>query len=138
MQPFVQTIPEKAFYIPEVDDTVELYTKRGLVKEIINRVPDILHSFISDLQAACPTPDCLEKKVPGLTEYHERLKYLQMDVPPKTLLTENNMSLKIMIALRDIDNIILDCRKEVLEAKRKQLEKQKQLEKEQQAESSKQ
>ncbi len=110
---------EKAFIIPESEDPRVVYTQKGLVNEFMKQIPNLLHDFISHVQESCPTVDCLEKRVVGLTKYYEQLKYLQMDIPPKQILTQDNMAVKIMGAIKDIDRLVSDCTQEMINQKKK-------------------
>ncbi len=116
---------EKAFVIPKTEDPRITYTQKGLIREFIKDVPNMLHDFISNVQQSCPTVDCLEKRIPLLSYYYERLKYLQMDIPAKRILREKNMAVKIMGSLKDIDRLVYDCNQELIEKKRKEEAKRK-------------
>ncbi len=93
----------------------------GMVDDYVKSSKDILLTFISQIQTLSPTPDCLNKEIPELKNFHIEIKYLQEDVDIKTLF--KNKDLKIFSQLKNYPLAFEKCR--VTEEKRKALLKAK-------------
>lgn len=52
----------------------------GMIDDYIEASKEILLTFISQIQAQSPTPDCLKKEIPELEKFFYEFKYLQEDV----------------------------------------------------------
>lgn len=52
----------------------------GMIDDYIEASKEILLTFISQIQAQSPTPDCLKEEIPVLDKFFYEFKYLQEDV----------------------------------------------------------
>ncbi len=61
-------------------DAVESNISKGLVADLNSSAPEILLSFLGQLQAEAPTADCLEKHIPGIKQLYLEVKWLQEEM----------------------------------------------------------
>lgn len=102
--------------------------KMGYINEFQKQVPHLFIQFISSLQAEMATPDCLERAIPELKVFNERLKYLEEEMSAHEMIKDKSKIEKIFTKLENIKSIKNHC--EVVAQKRTQKLKNKMKKKE--------
>lgn len=97
----------------------ELY--RSSILEFNDVIPELFQLYVSLLQAATPKHSCLEENIPELKSLQSDIQYLEGEVPVKTLLKQKSRGEKIMMKLRNFDQINETCEQEL----KKKLEEEK-------------
>lgn len=94
--------------LSEVDVTMRPF-KMGYINEFQKSVPHLLVQYISGLQSEMATPDCLEKAVPELKTFFERLKYLEEEMKTSEVISDKKRIEKIFKKLENIKSIKKEC-----------------------------
>ena len=98
--------------------------KMAYINEFQKQVPRIFIQYISGLQSEMPTPDCLEKNIPELKGFSEKIKYLEDEISTNQLITQKNQIEAIFNKLKNFSVIrnkcIADKIKSVNRVKKKQ------------------
>lgn len=98
--------------------------KMGYINEFQKQVPRIFIQYLSGLQSELATADCLEKAIPELVGFNEKIKYLEEELPTHQLLTQKSKLDSIFNKLRNFDEIKKKCKavaeKKLKRAKKKQ------------------
>ena len=100
---------ENTFLVSYSKLDVKINIKRSLINELIDRLPFIVHDFISHMQASCPTPHCLEENIPNLKDFYEKLKYTREHTTGENFIKEDNRGIQIIRNFQRIDQIIKKC-----------------------------
>lgn len=85
---------------------------RELVRELNATAPELLLSFLSQLQMQAPTPDCLERHVPGLAQLYQNVKWLQEEVELGKLTNKRKQLAGLFAKIHRIDEIYQRCAQE--------------------------
>lgn len=101
--------------LSEVDPSMRPF-KMGYINEFQKQVPRLFIQFISSLQSEMATPDCLEKNIPELKFFNERLKYLEEEMSTHDIMKDKSKIEKIFTKLENIKSIRKSC--ELLAKKR--------------------
>ena len=86
--------------------------KMGYVNEFQKQVPRIFISFLSGLQSELATPHCLEKAIPELAGFNDKIKYLEEEVSTHQLIGPKNKIEVIFKKLEGFSAIKSKCAKE--------------------------
>jgi hypothetical protein len=91
-----------------VDPSLKSF-KMNYINEFQKQVPRILIQFLSSLQAEMATPHCLEKAIPELKDFNDKLKYLEEDLSTHEVLKDKKKIESIFLKLQDLQKIKLAC-----------------------------
>lgn len=83
--------------------------KMGYINEFQKQVPRMFIQYLSGLQSELATPDCLEKAVPELKGFNEKIKYLEEELSAHQLITQKNKIDNIFTKLRQFHSIKKEC-----------------------------
>lgn len=83
--------------------------KMGYIHEFQKQIPRIFIQFISGLQADMSTPECLNRHIPELIVFNEKLKYLEMESTSSSLLADKKRIESIFFKLRNLASIKKLC-----------------------------
>ena len=83
----------------------------GRIESLIDTIPHIFFSYLSDLQAMSSYPHCLKEKIPELDWYLTRFKYLEEEYPVKELIKDKVKLNSIFAKIKRLDAIMKDCEK---------------------------
>lgn len=92
----------------DVPDSLKLF-KLGYINEFQKQVPRIFTQFVSGIQAEMPTPDCLEKYIPELKVFNEKMKYLEDESGTIKQIKNTKQIEKIFDRLKDIKELKQKC-----------------------------
>lgn len=84
--------------------------KMGYINEFQKQVPRIFIQYLSGLQSELATADCLEKAIPELAGFNEKIKYLEEELSTHQLLTQKSKLDSIFNKLRNFDDIKKKCK----------------------------
>ncbi len=87
-------------------------------------VPQIFLRWIANIQALCPTADCLDKHIPHLKYLKFRIQYLEDELPVDKLIDSPERVRSVFNSLKNLDSIIRNCNKD--KKRREKLLKKKQ------------
>ncbi len=87
----------------------------GRVESLLERIPHIFFSYLSDLQGISNYPHCLNEKIPELSWYLTRFKYLEEEYPVKELIKDKIKLNSIFAKIKRLDSILKEC--EILQKK---------------------
>jgi len=93
--------------------------KMGYINEFQKQVPRIFIQYISSVQGEMPTSSCLEKYIPELKGFNEKIKHLEMELPTHQLIAQKNKIEQIFEKLTQIKQIKLKCQEEKLKKDKK-------------------
>ena len=96
--------------LSEVDPSMRPF-KMGYINEFQKQVPGLFIQYIAGLQAEMATPHCLEKAIPEIKVFNERLKYLEEEISAHEVIRDKGRIEKIFSKLQDIKKIKADCAK---------------------------
>ncbi|MFA6235891.1 MAG: hypothetical protein WC635_01080 [Bacteriovorax sp.] len=96
--------------LSEVDVTMRPF-KMGYINEFQKTIPHLFVQYISGLQAEMATADCLEKAIPELKTFFERLKYLEEEMKTSEVISDKKRIDKIFNKLEQIKAIKKNCDK---------------------------
>jgi len=85
---------------------------RELVRELNATAPEILLTFLSQLQMQAPTPDCLERHVPGLAQLYQNVKWLQEEVDLEKITNKQRQLAALFAKIHTVDEIYRRCAQE--------------------------
>lgn len=85
---------------------------RELMKEMASTAPEMLLTFLSALQTEAPTPDCLEKHIPGLKALNEEVKFLQEEMDLSKITNKKSRLSKIFAGIQRSEEIFAVCASE--------------------------
>lgn len=102
--------PNEWYAVAQGHQLGEVSIMTELLKEIIIGAPEMFLTFLGQLQSEAPTPDCLEKQIPGLKELYSDVKWLQEDVDPSKLVGNKGRLRYILRTIRDPEVIFAKCR----------------------------
>ena len=91
-----------------VDNSMRPY-KMGYINEFQKQVPHLLISYISGLQAETSDAHCLNKAIPEIPYFVEKIKYLEDEISIHQLMNNKQKIENIFKKLRNIDRIISKC-----------------------------
>lgn len=94
----------------EDDPTVALMQQKSAISSIFDELPHIFFNYLSSLQAIAPKAKCLEREIPEIAYFIERIKYLEVEVAQTQLLREKDKIKRIFGRLQDLDDILRSCR----------------------------
>jgi hypothetical protein len=100
----------------DVDPTMRPF-KMGYINEFQKQVPHLFIQYIAGVQAEMATPDCLEKAIPELKVFFERLKYLEEEMSTHEVIKDKTKIEKIFAKLENLNMIKKSC---VLEARQRE------------------
>jgi hypothetical protein len=83
--------------------------KTAIIKKLVEDAPHYFFTYISSIQSLAPSPNCLEKEVPGLKALLDKYFYLEEDVEAKDLITNKAQVTRIFNTLKNIDQIFKNC-----------------------------
>ncbi len=93
--------------------------KMGYINEFQKQVPRLFIQYISSVQGEMPTSNCLEKYIPELKAFNEKIKYLEMELPSNQLIAQKSKIDAIFERLADIKNIQSKCMEDKLKKAKK-------------------
>lgn len=99
---------EKALFTYRTNDPLKKQMAASNTDEFLERLPEVISTFISAIQANAPTPDCLEKYLPGLNKMNYELKYLEAETDRKSIFTPKKLNL-IFRGINNITSIFKRC-----------------------------
>ena len=73
------------FMIDRDVEKMQRQVTEGMIDDYVEATKEILLSYIAAIQTQSPTPECLTEEIKGLDKFFFEIKYLQEDVPVKTL-----------------------------------------------------
>lgn len=73
------------FVLPKDVSAMQKSIAVSMIDDYVDATREILLSFIAQIQAASPTPNCLKEEIPQLENFFTEIKYLQEDLDLKTL-----------------------------------------------------
>ncbi len=82
-----------------------------LMKEFRQMSPEILLTFLSSLQMIMPTPNCLERHIPGLSKMYHDVKWLQEEVDLKKITLGHKRIIPLFAKLQKYQDFALECAK---------------------------
>ncbi|MBY0515743.1 MAG: hypothetical protein K2P81_02465 [Bacteriovoracaceae bacterium] len=85
---------------------------KELVRELNEGAPELLLYFLAALQAQSPTPDCLEKNIPGITKMNDEIKWLQEEIDLAKITNKKSRLAKIFAGIHRADQFFADCERE--------------------------
>lgn len=94
--------------LSEVDPSMRSF-KMGYINEFQKQVPHLFIKFISALQSEMATADCLEKNIPELKYFNERLKYLEEEMSTHEVMKDKSKIEKVFSKLEGIKSIKKSC-----------------------------
>lgn len=94
--------------LSEVESSMRPF-KMGYINEFQKQVPRLFIQYISALQSEMATPDCLEKAIPELKQFNERLKYLEEEMSAHEMIKDKTKIEKIFKKLENIKSIQSGC-----------------------------
>jgi hypothetical protein len=102
--------------LSEVDASMRPF-KMGYINEFQKQVPHLFVQFIGGLQAEMATPHCLERAIPEIKLFNERLKYLEDEMSAHEMIKDKTKIERIFTKLQSLKEIKAKC---AAEAKNKQ------------------
>jgi len=97
--------------LSEVESSMRSF-KMAYINEFQKQVPRLFVQYVSGLQAEMPTADCLQKAIPELNFFNERLKYLEEEVSIHEVMKDKKKIEKIFMKLENINLIRSGCARE--------------------------
>lgn len=91
--------------------------KMGYINEFQKQVPNIFIQYISSIQSEMPTANCLEKYIPELHGFKEKIQYLEMEIPTHQLIGQKHKIEAIFDKLLGIKSIKERCAQDKINAK---------------------
>lgn len=95
-----------------IEDNLKPF-KLGYIYEFQKQVPRIFTQFISSLNAEMPDAHCLEKSIPEIKVFNEKLKYLETEITTKELVKNKKEIEAIFLKLRKFKSIKQKCQRQV-------------------------
>lgn len=83
-----------------------------LVKELNSSGPELLLSFLGALQMESPTPDCLEKNIPGVSQLYFEVKWLQEEIDLQKIAGKKKRLAKIFGGIHRAETYFAACARE--------------------------
>lgn len=83
--------------------------KMGYINEFQKQVPRMFIQYLAGLQSELATPDCLEKAIPELSGFSEKIKYLEEELSTHQLITQKNKIETVFNKLKNFDSIKKNC-----------------------------
>lgn len=96
------------FVIPKDVQGMQRSITEGMIDDYVDATRETLLTFIAQIQAASPTPNCLKEEIPQLENFFTEIKYLQEDVDLKTLFKGKDQ--KIFEKLKGYPQAFEKCR----------------------------
>lgn len=109
---------EKALFTYRTNDPLKKQMAASNTDEFLERLPEIISTFISSIQANAPTADCLQKYLPGLNQMNYELKYLEAETDRKNIFTPKKLNL-IFSGIDNISSIFKKCKRDKTKAQKK-------------------
>lgn len=109
---------EKALFTYRTNDPLKKQMAASNTDEFLERLPEVISTFISAIQANAPTADCLEKHLPGLNQMNYELKYLEAETDRKSIFTPKKLNL-IFRGINNISSIFKRCEQDKKRAEQK-------------------
>ena len=94
--------------LSEVDVSMRPF-KMAYINEFQKQVPRIFIQYLSGLQSELATPDCLERYIPELAGFSEKIKYLEEEISAHQLITQKNKIESMFNKLKDFQTIKKKC-----------------------------
>lgn len=85
---------------------------KATLEAMDKRTPHIFFSYLSQLQSKASTHDCFTKRVPHLSYFLERFKYLESEISVKRLIREKDKINEMFSAMLNSEEILKQCRRE--------------------------
>lgn len=83
--------------------------QRSVVMKIEDEIPRIFFKYLSNIQSFMSKPNCLEKEVPNIKYFLQRVKYLESTFTAKEILKEKDRVDQIFTKLQNMDALIKKC-----------------------------
>ena len=83
--------------------------KMGYINEFQKQVPRMFIQYLAGLQSELALPDCLERAIPELTGFNEKIKYLEEELSTHQLITQKNKIDAIFKKLINFESIKTKC-----------------------------
>lgn len=83
--------------------------KMAYINEFQKQVPRIFIQYLSGLQSELATPDCLERYIPELAGFSEKIKYLEEEISAHQLITQKNKIESMFNKLKEFSSIKKKC-----------------------------
>jgi hypothetical protein len=93
--------------LSEVDQSMRPF-KMGYINEFQKQVPRMFFSYLSGLQSEMATPHCLEKNIPELVGFAEKIKYLEEEISMDRIINDKQIT-TIFKKLEGISEIKARC-----------------------------
>lgn len=103
--------PKGWYVLKQTSGTLGELTKE-LVRELNQAAPELLLNFLAGLQMQSPTPDCLEKNIPGISKLNDDVKWLQEEVDLEKITNKKTRLVKIFAGIQKMDSYFEACAKE--------------------------
>lgn len=135
---YVDDICEHPFYSPSVNllrlllikenevydltfDNMERAQKEfklSYIADFRKQVPNIFVTYISTLNAQMPDAHCLQRHVPEIKKFNEKMKYLENEITTKSLIQDKKQIEAIFMKLRNVKEIKKLCENEIKRRKK--------------------
>ena len=103
--------PKGWYVLKQNSGTMGELTKE-LVRELNQTAPELLLNFLAGLQMQSPTPECLEKNIPGISKLNDEVKWLQEEVDLEKITNKRTRLAKIFAGIQKVDSYFEACAKE--------------------------
>lgn len=86
--------------------------KMAYINEFNKQVPRLFISYIAGIQSEMATPDCLEKAIPELVSFNEKLKFLEEEMSTHQIIHQKTKLAPVFTKLEKISEIKARCEKQ--------------------------
>lgn len=113
-------IKENEIYDLNFDDLdrTQKEFKLSYIADFRKQVPNIFVTYVSSLNAQMPDAYCLERHIPEIKKFNEKMKYLENEIATKSLIQDKKQIDAIFMKLRNIKEIKQKCLKETKRQKK--------------------
>lgn len=113
-------IKENEIYDLSFDDLdrAQKEFKLSYIADFRKQVPNIFVTYVSTLNAQMPDAFCLERHVPEIKKFNEKMKYLENEITTKSLIQDKKQIDAIFMKLRKVKEIKKLCEREAKRQKK--------------------
>lgn len=105
--------PKGWYQLPGNSKGLEANIAQELVLDFNTLVPEIFLNYLAQLQGLAPSPECLNRYVPGLKELNEQVKWLQEEEDLTVLTAQKSRMSKIFKSIKNIDKVFEKCKQDM-------------------------